>query len=248
MTEADLIQAQFDIGVTVTFPAKGGARAVGTITKLNQRTATVRQGPEAWRVPYALLELRKGQRCNDRAQRLLEVAGQARELMDRHGLKDWTFRFSAARRTIGLCREKEKVIQLGRHHAANDPPEQVTDTILHEIAHGLAGTAAGHGPAWRKAALSIGATPRASKAVDPARAEATRNSLSPGTTIGFRSGSSVLTGVVVKLNRKTARVSCTGRLLLVPYDCVVEAPTNSGSTTWPRLEQRPKRCSEAREG
>ena len=48
-----------------------------------------------------------------------------------------------------LCKEKEKVIQLGRHHAANDPPEQVTDTILHEIAHALAGTAAGHGPAWR---------------------------------------------------------------------------------------------------
>ena len=239
MTEADLIQAQFDIGDAVTFPAKGEARAVGTIMKLNQRTATVRQGPEVWRVPYTLLELQNGQRPNGRAERLLEVAGQARELMDRHGLKEWTFRFSAARRTIGLCKEKEKVIQLGRHHAANDPPEQVTDTILHEIAHALAGTAAGHGPAWRKAALSIGATPRASKAVDPAKDEAIRNSIRPGTTISFRSGSSVLSGTVVKLNRKTARVSCGGRLLLVPYGCVVEAPSKGELETRPELRQRP---------
>ncbi len=108
MTEADLIQAQFDVGDAVTFPAKGGARAVGNIMKLNQRTATVRQGPEAWRVPYALLELQNGQRRTGRAERLLEVARQARELMDRHGLTDWTFRLSAARRTIGLCKEKEK--------------------------------------------------------------------------------------------------------------------------------------------
>ena len=239
MTEADLIQAQFDIGDAVTFPAKGGARAVGTIMKLNQRTATVRQGPEAWRVPYALLELQNGQRRNGRAHRLLEVARQARKLMDGHGLTDWIFRFSAARRTIGLCKEKEKVIQLGRHHAANDPPEQVTDTILHEIAHALAGTAAGHGPAWRKAALSIGATPRASKAVDPGKDEAIRNSLRPGTTINFRSGSSMLAGTVVKLNRKTARVSSGGRILLVPYGCVVEAPTNGEPTTHSELSQRP---------
>ena len=231
MTEADLIQAQFDIGDAVTFPAKGGTRTVGTIMKLNQRTATVRQGPEAWRVPYALLELQNGQRRNGRAERLLEVARQARELLDRHGLTDWIFRFSAARRTIGLCKEKDKVIQLGRHHAANDPPEQVTDTILHEIAHALAGAAAGHGPAWRKAALSIGATPRASKAVDPAKDEAVRNALRLGAPVGFQTGNgALLRGIVIKRNRKTARVRCGDRTLLVPYGCVVDAPTNGEST------------------
>ena len=141
----------------------------GIVEKLNQRTATVRQGPQLWRVPYALLEPRNGQRRNGRGERLLEVAREARELMHRHGLGGWTFRFSAARRTIGLCKEKEKVIQLGRHHAADDPPAQVTDTILHEIAHALAGNAAGHGPAWRNTAKRIGALPRASKAVDPVK-------------------------------------------------------------------------------
>ena len=234
MTEADRIQAQFDIGDEVTFPAKGQSGTAGTIEKLNQRTATVRQGPQLWRVPYALLEPRNEQRRNGRDERLLEVAREAREIMDRHGLRGWTFRFSAARRTIGLCKEKEKVIQLGRHHAANDPPAQVTDTILHEIAHALAGNAAGHGPAWRNTAKRIGALPRASKAVDPVKDQAIKNSLRPGTTISFRSGSgAVLTGAVVKLNRKTARVSCGDRILLVPYGCVVQTPADDESTGKP---------------
>ncbi len=166
MTEADLIQAQFDVGDLVTYRAKGGVRAAGIVLKLNQRTATVRQGSQAWRVPYALLDLPQHRHRNGRSERLLAVAREARELMDSHGLTDWSFRFSAARRTIGSCRERDKIIQLGRHHAANDPPAQVTDTILHEIAHALAGTAARHGPAWRKVALRIGATPRASRTVN----------------------------------------------------------------------------------
>ncbi len=35
------------------------------------------------------------------------------------------------------------------------------DTLLHEIAHALAGPEAGHGPAWKAVAVRIGATPRA---------------------------------------------------------------------------------------
>ena len=126
-----------------------------------------------------------------------------------------------------MCKEKEKVIQLGRHHAVNDLPVQVTDTILHEIAHALVGTAARHGPDWRKAALSIGATPQASKAVDPVKDEAVREGLSIGTTIRLRTANgSVLKGTVVKLNRKTARVSCGNRTLLVPYGCVMSTPAD----------------------
>ena len=231
MTEADLIQARFDIGDAVTFREPGGTKAAGFIEKLNLRTATVRQGPISWRVPYALLELPNGEFGNGRVERLREVAREARVLMDRHGLTDWTFRFSAARRTIGLCMEKTRVIQLGRHHAANDPPLQVTDTILHEIAHALAGTAARHGPVWRRIAVRIGATPKASKAVDPAKDEAIRNGLRPGATIDFRAGTgNVLQGTVVKLNRKTALIRCVNRTLLVPYGCIVETPTNGEST------------------
>lgn len=38
---------------------------------------------------------------------------------------------------------------------------EVRDTILHEIAHVLAGIRAGHGPAWKDVARSLGARPEA---------------------------------------------------------------------------------------
>jgi predicted SprT family Zn-dependent metalloprotease len=37
---------------------------------------------------------------------------------------------------------------------------EVRDTLLHEIAHALAGPLAGHGLAWRELALKVGATPK----------------------------------------------------------------------------------------
>ena len=225
MTEADYLQTLFEIGDEVKFAARGGVRTTGIIEKFNRQTATVRHETQRWLVPYALLEPTGGQRREGRRERLLDVAREARELMHKHGLDGWTFRFGAARRMIGLCREKGKIIQLGRHHAANDPREQVTDTILHEIAHALAGTAAGHGPVWRNTAKRIGATPRASKTSDPAHDQAVKNRLYPGATVTFRSrGGSSRTGTVVKLNRKTARVSCGARMLLVPYGCIVNSP------------------------
>ena len=230
MTEADYIQARFDVGDVVNFPARGTTSATGIIVKLNQRTATVRLGsnqrPESWRVPYALLELANGQRRDGRAERLLEVAREARQLMDRHGLADWTFRFSAARRTIGLCREKEKVIQLGRHHAAHDPPAQVTDTILHEIAHALAGTAARHGPAWRSIARQDRRHTPGKQGGRPGQGRGDQEQPPPRREhpLSGRQRQHAITGVIVKLNRKTARVTCGDRTMLVPYGCVVVPP------------------------
>ena len=244
MTEADYLQTLFEIGDEVTFAARGGIYATGIIEKFNRQTATVRHETQRWRVPYALLEPTGGRRREGRRERLLDVAREARELMNKHGLDGWTFRFGAARRALGLCKEKDKLIQLGRHHAANDPREQVTDTILHEIAHALAGAAAGHGPVWRNTAKRIGATPRASKAGDPAHDQAVKNRLRPGAMVTFRSrGGSSLTGAVVQLNRKTARVSCSGRMLLVPYGCIASSTTGRGAGgAAPGPDRRANRC------
>ena len=37
--------------------------------------------------------------------------------------------------------------------------EEVYDTLLHEIAHALAGPGAGHGPVWKAICIKIGAKP-----------------------------------------------------------------------------------------
>src|SRR5688572_16549717 len=86
----------------------------------------------------------------------------AHSLLRQHGLHDagWTFRFDHARRRFGSCRYRAKVVTLSRHLTfLNDEP-QVRDTILHEIAHALAGHAAGHGDEWKRMCVTVGANPR----------------------------------------------------------------------------------------
>ena len=80
----------------------------------------------------------------------------AHELMREHGLAGWRFELDRAKQRAGVCRHRERVIGLsGPITRLHDEPE-VRDTILHEIAHALAGPRAGHGPAWAAVARSIG--------------------------------------------------------------------------------------------
>lgn len=84
------------------------------------------------------------------------------DLMTRHGLlaKRWSFRFNHAKRMLGVCKFHEKRIELSRHFVEANSREAVEDTILHEIAHALAGPKAGHGPKWKAVCERIGAKPQ----------------------------------------------------------------------------------------
>ena len=85
----------------------------------------------------------------------------ALQLMDKHGLiaKGWSFSFDRAKRRFGVCKYASKHISLSRELTELNDEAQVTDTILHEIAHALAGSQAGHYAKWRYTAMSIGAKP-----------------------------------------------------------------------------------------
>jgi predicted SprT family Zn-dependent metalloprotease len=76
-----------------------------------------------------------------------------------HGLNGWTFRFDNAKTRVGVCRFDERVIGLSRHYVRANDEDEVKDTILHEIAHALAGPQAGHGPRWKKIARELGCAP-----------------------------------------------------------------------------------------
>jgi predicted SprT family Zn-dependent metalloprotease len=83
----------------------------------------------------------------------------ALQLMAQHGLADWSFGFNRRKRTLGLCWYRRQRIELSLHFTlANDEP-LVRDTILHEIAHALAGEKAGHGPRWKALCTQIGCKP-----------------------------------------------------------------------------------------
>jgi predicted SprT family Zn-dependent metalloprotease len=80
------------------------------------------------------------------------------ELMQQHGLNDWCFRFDRARRRFGCCHLTKKVISLSFRIVELNNEQEVKDTILHEIAHALT-PMKGHGYAWRKKCIEIGANP-----------------------------------------------------------------------------------------
>ena len=84
----------------------------------------------------------------------------AEQLIERWLDHDWHFRWDRAKTRLGLCDYQKKTIQLSRPLVAQQNLEQITDTLLHEIAHALAGPKAGHGMAWKKIAMKIGAAPQ----------------------------------------------------------------------------------------
>ena len=90
-----------------------------------------------------------------------ELKTLAEQQMAKHGLRGWTFSFSKAKRMLGVCKYRAKRIEIAEYYAANSTRETVLDTLMHEIAHALAGSGAGHGPAWKAIAVRLGATPRA---------------------------------------------------------------------------------------
>lgn len=68
----------------------------------------------------------------------------------------WSFGFDHAKRRAGLCNFTAHRISVSRYLAARFEDDEVHQVLLHEVAHALAGPAAGHGPAWRAIAASIG--------------------------------------------------------------------------------------------
>ena len=87
---------------------------------------------------------------------LTEARELATALMRRHGLTGWKLVFDDAKTRAGVCRHDRREIGLSRPLTRLSGTEQVTDTVLHEIAHALAGPRHGHDRVWRATALRIG--------------------------------------------------------------------------------------------
>jgi predicted SprT family Zn-dependent metalloprotease len=87
---------------------------------------------------------------------ILEARRLAVGLMRRHGLVGWRLVFDNAKTRAGICRAVPKEIGLSRVLTVLHSEAEVTDTILHEIAHALVGPDHGHDAVWRAEALAIG--------------------------------------------------------------------------------------------
>ena len=77
-------------------------------------------------------------------------------LISLHLDPSWTFAFDNARTRAGLCSYDKKRISVSKLLAARYEDDEIHQVLLHEVAHALAGSGAGHGPRWKKIARDLG--------------------------------------------------------------------------------------------
>ena len=139
----------------VSFPTKKG-KMTGKVQKLNQKTARVAVGSNEsiWKVPYGIMEI------EDQPVRpeitLKEISEFAYKKLHDYELYDWIFGFDLAQNRGGVCNYTRKRITLSVTFCSVATKEVIFDTVLHEIAHALAGYKEAHGPKWKNIARSIG--------------------------------------------------------------------------------------------
>ena len=87
---------------------------------------------------------------------LHRVRHWAEALIATHLDETWSFGFDNAKRRAGLCDYTRKRITVSRYLSARYDDDTNHQTLLHEVAHALAGADAAHGPRWKAVARELG--------------------------------------------------------------------------------------------
>jgi len=83
----------------------------------------------------------------------------AEKLLKEEVLEDWVFRFDFAKKRFGQCNYTKKEITLSKYLTELNDEKTVRDTIIHEIAHAIAGHESGHGKFWKQCVVRMGGVP-----------------------------------------------------------------------------------------
>lgn len=84
------------------------------------------------------------------------VTSWANALIAMHLDDTWSFGFDNAKRRAGACHFSTRRITVSRYISALNDDDEVHQTLLHEVAHAMAGPESGHGPLWKRIAREIG--------------------------------------------------------------------------------------------
>ena len=164
LTKADRLRSQLSVNDTVSFQFRGQV-LYGTISRLNPKRAhVVCEDDDEYQVPYALvngLEIHTNAAAlNHSETELASIATRAKELMADHDLNHWSFQFDSGTKRAGGCHYGNQVISLSLQYAQHATEYEITDTLLHEIAHALVGKAHSHDAVWQAKATEIGCSGR----------------------------------------------------------------------------------------
>lgn len=86
----------------------------------------------------------------------MRVRTWANALIALHLDASWSFGFDNAKTRAGLCNYTDKRISVSKYLAARYHDDEIHQVLLHEVAHAIAGTRAGHGPRWKAVAAGLG--------------------------------------------------------------------------------------------
>ena len=162
IVKADFAGAEFPPETKVSFPTQAGNTLSGIVQRLFPKYAQVAtENGTLWKVPYKLLEVREPAQMP--AMSLAEIDTLGNHLLREHEVKSrlepgWQFGFDLAPKRGGICRYAEKQITLSVTYCLKASREEMVDTILHEIAHAIAGAQHGHDTVWKATAERIGCT------------------------------------------------------------------------------------------
>ena len=96
-----------------------------------------------------------------KTEREVYTVEQLKFHMKKHGLfdKGWSYKFDNARNIAGRCYYQLRTISISRYFVnqlETITEKDITNTILHEIAHAYVGYKHAHNEVWRKKAIEIG--------------------------------------------------------------------------------------------
>jgi predicted SprT family Zn-dependent metalloprotease len=80
----------------------------------------------------------------------------ANALITLHLDETWSFGFDNAKTRAGLCNYTDRRISVSKYLAARYEDDEIHQVLLHEVAHAIAGTRAGHGAKWKAVAADLG--------------------------------------------------------------------------------------------
>jgi len=163
-SRAEQQRALFSPGDRVQFDYRGTV-VHGVLARLNPtRGHVATDDGQEYRVSYGVLRHDENMRAISIATRstteLEALAHRARSLLDHYHLTRWSFQFDNGRKRAGCCQYATQVISLSYAFAKQGSEEEITDTILHEIAHALVGKAHNHDEVWHTKAREIGCSGR----------------------------------------------------------------------------------------
>lgn len=158
---ADFPGAATPPGSRVRFTTRGQS-ITGVVAELQAARAVVLAGDAGrWQVPYRRLQI--VERVPERECTLPDVETLARRLLARHQARSglgtqWTFGFDLSTSRAGVCRYRDKRIDLSVSYCLRATRADIENTLLHEIAHAIVGVEHGHDAVWQAKAREIGCT------------------------------------------------------------------------------------------